>query len=184
MFCLFTATGSLRSLYVLRIDSRWAYLRRTIGQLRSRQHFKESLTLCGGDDPTAVARAGGPKAIKGRIGTGVFDISLTDEEVNGERFERLSLDLKLYTGADQYSYVALSFWDDSVMHLSIQRASTGRLGWDYNYRRFGDFTNVSSKEMAELIESTVSTFDLMPDTIEKMWFACNLTHDDGFVDVR
>ena len=122
------------------------------------------------------------KAIKGRISTGTFDISLTDEEVNGERFERLSLDLKLYTGADQYSYVALSFWNDSVMHLSIQRASTGRFGWDYNYRRFGDFTNVSSKEMAELIESTVSTFDLMPDTIEKMWFACNLTHDDGFVD--
>ena len=39
------------------------------------------------------------KAIKGRIGTGFFDISLTDEEVNGERFERLSLDLKLFTNS-------------------------------------------------------------------------------------
>ena len=119
------------------------------------------------------------KAIKGKTGTGKFNISLVSDDVKGERFERLNLAITLFTNADQYTDIRLAFWDDILLRIDIRRPATGRQGWDYNYGRLGDFTDVSSRTIAEHIETTISTFDLLPDRIERVWSACNLTPTDG-----
>jgi len=119
------------------------------------------------------------KAIKGKTGTGKFDISLMTDDVKGERFERLNLDVTLFTNADQYTDVRMAFWDDFLLRIDICRPATGRQGWDYSYGRFGDFTEVPPTTVAEHIEATISTFDLLSDRIDKLWERCTLTPTDG-----
>ena len=68
------------------------------------------------------------KAIKGKTGTGKFNISLVSDDVKGERFERLNLAITLFTNADQYTDIRLAFWDDFLLRIDIRRPATGRDG--------------------------------------------------------
>ena len=117
------------------------------------------------------------KAIKNKVGD--FEVSLVEEYSDGERFERLKLEMVKFTGAEQKTEIGISFWHDFVLRLDFRRRGVGRRGWDYKFGRFGDFTNVQAKEVAELVESTVSTFTYSLDTIDELWSDCRLTPIDA-----
>ena len=61
------------------------------------------------------------------------------------------------------------------MQLDFRQPAAGRRGWDYKFGRFGDFTDVPSERVAELLELTVSKFDHSLARMEELWSACNLT---------
>ena len=58
-----------------------------------------------------------PKSISNKVDD--FDISVTNEECDGERFERLRISFLTFSGAAQKNQTEISFWHDFVMPEGI-----------------------------------------------------------------
>ncbi len=80
-----------------------------------------------------------------------FDIELTHESVDGNRLERLNLNLENWMpNPDRLSF---AIWDDGTLWVDARRSSKN--GWDYEFDFYATCSEIDPAEIRDTIERSL-----------------------------